>query len=238
MQGGSGKAVKPVRVKDEVEVVYSQERWRLLRELRSRARQLLTALPGALLVGSVARGDVHEGSDVDVALLEPTPPSLVEERLAAASFQVVVRELVQATPLSTPKLYIHLEGNSKVSVPLARLSRLEEEFYRFAGSIGLAQLERGERVPGVNKRLLAVIPTPMGHVEFSIIGREEEVARMLGVSVDVVRDRVSALTRRDERGRTGLYLRLEIPVWESPEETIARAAKRVQALRNKLEGWL
>jgi len=61
---------------------------------------------------------------------------------------------------------------------------------------------------------------------------------MLGVSVDVVRDRVSALTRRDERGRTGLYLRLEIPVWESPEETIARAAKRVQALRNKLEGWL
>ena len=238
MQGGSGKAVKPVRVKDEVEVVYSQERWRLLRELRSRARQLLTALPGALLVGSVARGDVHEGSDVDVALLEPTPPSLVEERLAAASFQVVVRELVQATPLSTPKLYIHLEGNSKVSVPLARLSRLEEEFYRFAGSIGLAQLERGERVPGVNKRLLAVIPTPMGHVEFSIIGREEDVARMLGVSVDVVRDRVSALTRRDERGRTGLYLRLEIPVWESPEGTIVRAAKRVQALRNKLESWL
>jgi len=61
---------------------------------------------------------------------------------------------------------------------------------------------------------------------------------MLGVSVDVVRDRVSALTRRDERGRTGLYLRLEIPVWESPEGTIVRAAKRVQALRNKLESWL
>lgn len=230
--------MKPVRVKDEVEVVYSQERWRLLRDLRSRARQLLTALPEALLVGSVARGDVHEGSDVDVVLLEPAPPSLVEERLAGKGLHAVVRELVQATPLSTPRLYIHLEGNSKVSVPLARLSRLEEEFYRFAGSIGLTQLERSERVPGVNKRLLAVIPTPRGHVEFSIVGREEEVARMLGVSVDVVRDRVSALTRRDERGRTGLYLRLEIPVWVSPEEAIARAAKRVQALRNKLEGWL
>jgi predicted nucleotidyltransferase len=53
-----------------------------------------------------------------------------------------------------------------------------------------------------------------------------------------VRDRVSALTRRDERGRTGLYLRLEIPAWESPEEAIARLAKRVPALREKLEGWL
>ena len=236
--GESEKAVKPLRVKDEVEVVYSREHWRLLCELRSRARQLLTALPEALLVGSVARGDVHGGSDVDIALLEPSPPSIVEERLAGKGINVVVRELVQATPLSTPRLYIHLEGNSKVSVPLAPLARLEEEFYRFAGSIGLAQLEKGERVAGVNKRLLAVIPTPRGHIEFSIIGREEEVARMLGVSVDVVKDRVSALTRRDERGRTGLYLRLEIPAWESPEEAIARVAKRVPALRNKLEGWL
>ena len=230
--------VKPVRVKDAVEVVYSEERWRLLQRLRSRARPLFAALPEALLVGSVARGDVHEGSDVDVALLEPAPPSLVEERLAAAGFQVVVRELVQATPISTPKLYIHVGESEKVSVPLARLSRLEEEFYRFAGSISLRQLERGERVPGVNKRLLAVIPTARGHVEFSVVDREEEVARMLGVSADVVRDRVSALTRRDERGRTGLYLRLEIPAWESPEEAIARLAKRVPALREKLEGWL
>lgn len=230
--------MKPVKVRDEAEVLYSEERWQLLRKLRSRARPLLTALPGALLVGSVARGDVHDGSDVDVALLEPVAPSLVEERLVGKGFQVVMRELVQATPLSTPKLYIHVGDNAKVSVPLARLSRLEEEFYRFAGSIDLAQLERGERVPGVNKRLLAVIPTPRGHIEFSVVGREEEVARMLGVSVDIVEERVGMLTRRDERGRTGLYVRLEIPVWESPEEAIARAARRIPALRDKLEGWL
>jgi predicted nucleotidyltransferase len=95
--------VKPLRVKDEVEVVYSQQHWRLLCELRSRARQLLTALPETLLVGSVARGDVHGGSDVDIALLEPSPPSIVEERLAGKGINVVVRELVQATPLSTPR---------------------------------------------------------------------------------------------------------------------------------------
>lgn len=230
--------MKPVRVKDAEEVVYSDEHWRLLRELRGRAARLLSALPEALLVGSVARGDVHKGSDVDVALLERASPSLVEERLAGAGLSVVGRELVQATPLSTPKLYILLEGNAKVSIPLARLSRLEEEFYRFAGSIDRHQLERGERVPGVNKRLLAVIPTARGHVEFSVIGREEEVARMLGVSVDIVRERVEMLTRRDERGRTGLFLRLEIPPWESPEEAVARAARRVPALRDKLGDWL
>jgi len=230
--------VKPVRVKDAVEVVYSEERWRLLQRLRSRARPLLAALPEALLVGSVARGDVHEGSDVDVALLEPAPPSLVEERLAAGRLPSC-GEGARASHAHLHAQALHpRRGSEKVSVPLARLSRLEEEFYRFAGSISLRQLERGERVPGVNKRLLAVIPTARGHVEFSVVGREEEVARMLGVSADVVRDRVSALTRRDERGRTGLYLRLEIPAWESPEEAIARLAKRVPALREKLEGWL
>jgi len=193
---------------------------------------LMQALPGSLLVGSVARGDVHRGSDIDVALLDPRPPSLVEEHLRLAGFAVAARELVQATPLSTPKLYIHLSGGEKVSIPLAKLSRVEEEFYRFAGSITLEQLTRGERVMGVNKRLLAIIPTGAGHIEFSVIGREAEVADLLGVSIDTVMDRVKALTRRDEVGRTGLYLRIEIPEWESPESVIARVAKRVPALRD------
>ncbi|MEM1523506.1 MAG: hypothetical protein QXU69_10775, partial [Thermofilaceae archaeon] len=84
----------------------------------------------------------------------------------------------------------------------------------------------------VNKRLLAIIPTGAGHIEFSVIGREAEVADLLGVSIDTVMDRVRALTRRDEVGRTGLYLRIEIPEWESPESVIARVAKRVPALRD------
>jgi len=195
----------------------------------------MRALPGGLLVGSVARGDVHRGSDIDVALLDPLPPSLVEERLAAHGFSVSRRELVQATPLSTPKLYLHLEGGEKVSVPLARLSRVEEEFYRFAGSVTLEQLARGERVPGVNKRLLAIVPTERGHVEFSVLGREAEVASLLGVSLDTVMDRVRALTKRDRVGRTGLYLRVEIPAWESAEEAIERLCRQVPALRRSLD---
>lgn len=193
------------------------------------------ALPGSLLVGSVARGDVQRSSDIDVALLDPISPSLVEEQLRLSGFTVAVRELVQATPLSTPKLYIHLSGGEKVSLPLAKLSRVEEEFYRFAGSITLEQLVKGERVPGVNKKLLAIIPTSAGHLEIPIIGREAEVADLLGVSIDAVIDRVRALMKRDEVGRTGLYLRVEIPDWESPEAVITRVAKRVPALRDRID---
>ena len=232
------RTIKPVRVRDAVEVVYDDDHWRLLRELRSKARGVMVLLPGSLLVGSVARGDVHEGSDVDVALLDPLPPSLVEEKLRAAGLEVELREVIQATPLSTPKLYIHLGDRVKVSVPLARLSRLEEEFYRFAGSVSLRELEAGVRRAGVNKRLLAILPTSRGHIEFSVLGRIEEVARLLGVSQDVVRERVEALLRRDERGRSGLYLRLEVPPWESVEEAVRRAMRRIPALRDRLEGWL
>lgn len=226
--------VKPVRVRDATEVVYSEDRWKLLGELRSRAKPVMSALPGSLLVGSAARGDVHRGSDVDVALLDPLPPSIAEEQLQAAGLLIAARELVQATPLSTPKLYIYLEGGEKASIPLAKLLRVEEEFYRFAGSITLEQLERGERVQGVNKRLLVIIPTGRGHLEFSVLGREAEVARLLRVSTDTVMDRVQALMRRSERGRTGLYLRVEIPAWETPEDAISRIARRVPALRSKL----
>lgn len=237
MTAASGCRVKPVRVRDAVEVVYDPWRWELLRALRARALQPVEAVPSSVLVGSVARGDVHEESDVDVALLQPEPPSLVEERLASQGLHPIARELVQATPLSTPKIYLHFEGNVKVSIPLARPSRLEEEFYRFAGSLNLEQLRADGRVPGVNKRLLAVIPTPSGHFEFSVMGREAEVARLLGVSLDIVRERVELLTRRDERGRSGLFLKCEIHSWETLEEAVVRLARRVPALRERLEHW-
>lgn len=230
--------VKPVRVRDHQEVVYSQEHWRLLEALRSRAKPLMALLRDSLLVGSVARGDVHKSSDVDVALLDPQSPSVIEEKLASRGFRVAYRELIQATPSHAPKLYIYLEGGEKVSIPLSRLSRIEEEFYRFAGSVNLVQLEKGGRVPGVNKKLRAVLPKAWGHVEIPVIDNEDEVAGLLGVSIETVRDRVEALSRRAERGRTGLFLKVVIPAWDSPEEAVARIARRVPALKSKVDEWI
>jgi len=233
--------VKPLRVRDAVEVVYSEDHWRLLGELRSRAVRVMEAIAPvveALVIGSVARGDVHVNSDVDIALLDPVAPSIIEERLADKGFNVEFRELVQATPRRTPRLYVHLGDNVRVSIPLTRLTRLEEEFYKFAGSLTYSELRKDLRVPGVNKRLLLIVPTELGHLEFSIVDEIEEAARILGVSQDVVRERVEMLLRRDERGRSGLYLRVEIPAWESAEEVIRRVSRRIPALRKILSEWI
>lgn len=229
--------VKPVKVRDSIEVLYSTEHWALLNSFRFRARSLMALLPYSLLVGSVARGDVHSGSDIDVALMEPIAPSLIEEKLLEASLVIDAREIVQATPRSTPKLYIHLRGNAKVSLPLAPLSPLEEEFFRFAGSINYNELERRIRKPGVNKKLLVVLPTERGHVEYSIVGREEEVAELLEIPPALVKERVTALLRRDERGRSGLFLRVQVPQWESTERIVVRLAQRVPALKKRLKDW-
>ncbi|MEM1508564.1 MAG: nucleotidyltransferase domain-containing protein [Thermofilaceae archaeon] len=229
--------VKPVKVRDSIEVLYSTGHWALLNSFRFHARSLMALLPYSLLVGSVARGDVHSGSDIDIALVEPIAPSLVEEKLLGAGLMIESREIVQATPRSTPKLYIHLKGNVKVSLPLAPLSPLEEEFFGFAGSVNYSELERRVRKPGVNKKLLIVLPTEHGHVEYSIVGREGEVAKLLDVSPTLVKERVATLLHRDERGRSGLFLRVQIPQWESTEEMIVCLAQRVPALKKRLKSW-
>jgi len=54
----------------------------------------------------------------------------------------------------------------------------------------------------------------------------------------VVSERVEMLLRRDERGRSGLYLRVEIPAWESAEEVIRRVSRRIPALRKILSEWI
>jgi hypothetical protein len=83
----------------------------------------------------------------------------------------------------------------------------------------------------VNKKLLLVIPTEGGHVESSIIGREAETARLLDVPVEVVRERVRVLARRDRVGRTGVYMREEVPEGSTFEETLKHFSDRDPAVR-------
>ncbi|MHA1628204.1 MAG: nucleotidyltransferase domain-containing protein, partial [Candidatus Baldrarchaeia archaeon] len=78
-------------------------------------------------------------------------------------------------------------------------------------------------VPGVDKRLILIEPTVKGHIESSIIGRESEVAKILGVSVDIIKERINVLLRRDKIGRTGVYLKREL----SPHETFGEVLKKI-----------
>lgn len=215
-----------------VEVVYEEWRWRVLGEKRAKALQVMRALEplGATVIvhGSIARGDVRPGSDVDVVVLEPVPPSMVELALERAGFQVVYREIVMATPGNTPKAYFYLdhEGERVVSVPLAPLQPREREFYRWGGELGPQGLREGRRVPGVSKDLLLIIPTERGHVEVEVEGNEHLVARIVGVSIETVEERVRVLTRRRRHGRTGVFVKAQVPPGVPVEQVVGELARR------------
>ncbi len=221
-------------------VVYDESRWRLLRELRREAIRIMEALKlfhlNPIVHGSIARGDVKPTSDVDVFIPHPVPSYIVELALERAGLQVYSKLIVQATPSSTPKAYLVLDEEERrvVSFPLAKLSKTEYEFYYFGGALDLEGLRLGRRVPGVDKRLVLIEPIGVGHRESPVIGREAEVARIVGVSIDTVRERVRVLSRRDEVGRTGVFVKLEVDVGESIEEAARRLAARNPHFRRVL----
>lgn len=225
----------------EREVVYSERHWKVLAEKRRIAKELMESLKQqgiySIVHGSVARGDVKEDSDVDVFIPYTIPSFKVELAIETTRYKILQKKIVQATPKHAPKAYLILDPQEKivVSFPLARLTTRELEFYYFGGALDLNGVYREERKPGVNKRLEIVIPTPRGHREFSILGRESEVAKILGVGIDIVLERVRVLTRRDEVGRTGVFLERSLPPEASIEAELEELKKKNPALRRAME---
>jgi predicted nucleotidyltransferase len=221
---------KPKKRAECKEVIYSSARWTLLGDLREKAMQIMTALEAfrlhTLVHGSLARGDVSKNSDVDVFITDLPSSFLVETALERAGLHVSARLLVQATPNYAMKAYIEVDAKASVSFPLMRMRRVEREFYKFGGELNLSQLKRSARVSGVDKRLMLIEPTEEGHVESSVIDREEVVATRLGISAETVLDRVHALLKRDEVGRTGVFMKKEL----APDETFEMAMKKLADL--------
>jgi len=223
-----------------VEVEYPAWRWQLLRAKREKALEVSRALAGLrapiIVHGSLARGDVRRDSDIDVVVVEPVAPSLVELALEQAGLQPVYREIVQATPGYTPKAYFYLdhEGERVVSVPLARLKPREREFYRWGGELPVEELSSQRRVPGVSKDLLLIVPTEAGHVEVEVEGNEHLVARLLGISLETVEERVRVLSRRREIGRTGVFVKEPVPPGASVEEVAGEIARVNPAFRRAI----
>lgn len=220
-------AKKPVTRAERIEVVYDRKRWDLLKELRSNTIQIMNALDKfhlySIVHGSIARGDVSEKSDIDVFLPDAPSSFIIESALENADFSINQRVIVQATPLYAVKGYIKIDEQKCVSFPLLKLRPSERFFYKFGGEATLEILGDNARVLGVDKRLMLIEPTQEGHVESTVIGQEEKVARLLGISVDTVRERVHTLLRRDEVGRTGVFIEKEL----SPDETFELALKKL-----------
>ncbi|RLE96064.1 MAG: DNA polymerase subunit beta [Thermoprotei archaeon] len=234
--------MKPLKVKDKALVKYSREHWDILKKKRIKAIKLLQAFRRRGLVGyvngSVARGDVHRDSDIDIVFLHPVPTFMVEDAIYAEEFHVSHKEIVQATPSSTPKAYIYLDEETCIHIPLGHFTPREEEFYRFGGIVSLKELLNDVRVPGVNKKLLAIIPVEEGHVEFSVIGVESYVADILGISVDTIYERVKMLLRRDEKGRTGVFIKKILPADANIEEEARKLARSCPSFRKRIRELL
>ncbi|RJS84700.1 DNA polymerase subunit beta [Candidatus Bathyarchaeota archaeon] len=231
-------ARKPLLRDEYVEVTYDHSRWTMLNDLRRRALKIMDALERAqvfsIVHGSIARGDVNPKSDIDVFIPYKVSSFLVETALERAGINIIRRILVQATPVYAVKVYLEIDERTCVSFPLVDLHTNERDFYKFGGELDLSQLRQGLRVPGVNKRLLLIEPTKFGHIERTIIGREDDVARKLGISLQTVLERVKTLTKRDETGRTGVFLKRELSPDESPEEVLRNLADRNPAVRRRL----
>jgi len=231
-------AKKPFLRSERLEVKYDEKRWRLLRRLRAEAIKIMSTLRNfhifSVVHGSVARGDVSGKSDVDIFIPDVISSFSVETALERAGIPISKRVLIQATPTYSIKAYIEIEEGKSVSFPLSKLRKTEREFYKFGGEATLEMLRQGIRTSGVDKRLMLIEPTDEGHIESSIIGRENEAARLLGVSVETVLDRVHALRRRDKIGRTGLFIEKELLLEETFESALKELAEKNPAVRRRL----
>lgn len=232
-------AKKLVTRAERVEVVYDKKRWKLLKELRFKAVQVMAVLDRShipsIVHGSIARGDVSENSDIDVFIPDPPSSFIIETALERAGVSVNRRVLIQATPLYAVKGYIEIDEQRCVSFPLMKQRHTEREFYKFGGEVFLSMLKKDERVSGVDKRLMLIEPALRGHIESNVVGREEMVAHLLGISITTVLDRVHALLRRDEVGRTGVFIEMDLSPDETFEMVLKKLADQNPAVRRRLK---
>jgi len=219
-------------------IEYTEDRWNILRKKRERAREVMESLLSfgieSIVYGSVARGDVSERSDVDIFIPHTIPSYKVE--IALDGFEILEKRIVQATPNYAIKGEFVLTDDTTVSFPLVRMRERETDFYKFGGCIDYSGITDDIRVPGVDKRLVLVIPTTKGHREVPLTDMHpSSVARMLGISIEIVTERIRVLTRRREVGRTGIFLCETIPMNECFESALKAIASRNPAVRRRIE---
>jgi len=220
-----------------ITVNYTAQHWKILEELRKKAIKMIDPLTknhiNAYVYGSIARGDTHPESDIDIYIPTPPAPSIIETRIEQAGYTIQDREIIQATPTYAAKGYIYLDEKRSFSFPLTDMKTVEQEFYMFAGRISTRELEENIRTPGIDKRLMLIKPTIMGHIESHIEGRESSIAKLLNIQVQIINNRVRALQRRERTGRTGVYIKTVLSPDESFGDIYNQLSRTRPALRRR-----
>ena len=223
---------------DAREIIYDNNRWELLRNLRLAAISIMEKFEArrlfSIVHGSVARGDVDRNSDIDIFIPNSLSSFQIENVVRLAGLNIESRFIIQATPIYAMKGYIELDDKITVSFPLMNLRKTEREFYSFGGKIDLSQLTKGIRVNGVDKRLMLIQPTENGHKEYTIIDFEQQTAKILGISIQTVLNRKQTLLKRAKVGRTGVFVKKELSLDETFELVLKRLAENNPAVRRRL----
>jgi uncharacterized protein len=229
---------RPKAHPESLTVTYSRRRWSLLHRLREKTIQVMEPLEQShfepIVHGSISRGDVSSRSDIDIFIAANISSFLLQNVLERANIQPARLYLVQATPNYAMKAHIEMDDHTTISFPLMKMRKVEREFYKFGGEATSNDLKNDVRVVGVNKRLMLIEPTEKGHIESTIVGQEEHAARILGVSVETVLDRVHTLLRRDAIGRTGVFIKQELSAGQTFEMLLEELAEKNPAVRRRL----
>ena len=219
-------------------IVFSNDQLKLLQAKRERSKILLDMFVkeglNPFIYGSIARGDIHKDSDIDMVIVQSIASYQIEIILERNGYNNYFREIIMATPGDTVKLYIYLNELESITIPLSKFDKKSVEFYDFGGKINLDQLRNNIRVPGIDKRLVLIQPTSVGYEESSIIGNEHLAAKQLSVNIDLINERKRVLLKREKFGKTGVFLKRQIEMNESTEDVLKKLVKRNSIARKKL----
>lgn len=218
------------------DIVYSKKHLRLFSKLRDVVYENLEVLSNLypLVYGSIARGDIHSKSDIDIAFIKPINEFQILNRLGRKPYE---RWMIQATPLSAIKgLLVFYDFN--ITFPIIPLYPREEEFYYFGGSLTFEDLENDRliRTSGVNKKLLYIKPSDDGHLESRVTASNANlIAKDLGISIDSILERIRILERRDNIGRTGVFVKRRLSPTESFGQVLDQLKSRNPATRRRIK---
>lgn len=219
-------------------IIYTNEKWENLKNLRKKAITVMDIMRvegfNCLAYGSLARGDIHKNSDIDIILKERLASYRIELIIDRMPFRLIKKSLIQATPNDVIKVHYHLEEDITISLLLTDFTSHAFEFYRFGGMVSLSDLEKNIRVAGIDKRLVLILPNDQGHYEKSVLDHPYEARKYLHISQAIIDQRIRVLSERDKKGRTGVFLHEDLHPDQNVELRLRELARENPLIRRRI----
>lgn len=203
---------------------YTEEENRIFLDLRVKAKSMLNLLEKngmkAFVHGSIARGDVSQTSDIDIYIPIQIPSFRID---VLDEFVNTDKHIIMGTPNSMIKGVIIKSEIISISFPLSSPKEREGEFFKFSGMLYLDDLLNEKRVAGVNKKLFLIEPEDDGYWISSVLENKKRAMQKIGLSQQIIDERIRVLERRDSIGRTGIFIDYLL----SPDENFEQALKKI-----------